>query len=146
MIIAVDFDGTCVENKFPDIGEEMPHCSQVLRNLVDDGHKLILWTCREYCIYKGHNPLEEAYQWFTDRGVEISAINYNPFIAHMGYPVARKCSADIYIDDCGIGIPRRPDGKIDWFAILPLVWDIERKLNKACDYGKTTSKDCTQVH
>lgn len=47
LIIAVDFDGTIVEHKYPAIGEEIPYAFVVLRELQEAGHKLILWTFRD---------------------------------------------------------------------------------------------------
>ena len=47
MIIAVDFDGTIVENKYPEIGEERPFATETLKMLIKDRHRLVLWTCRE---------------------------------------------------------------------------------------------------
>ena len=40
MIIAVDFDGTCVTHKFPDIGENIG-AEIVLKKLADDGSELL---------------------------------------------------------------------------------------------------------
>jgi len=45
MIIAVDFDGTCVAYDFPNIGQDIG-AVPVLEELVAAGHKLILWTVR----------------------------------------------------------------------------------------------------
>ena len=42
MIIAVDFDGTIVEHKYPAIGRELPFAIETLRKLQSDRHKLIL--------------------------------------------------------------------------------------------------------
>ena len=47
MVIAVDFDGTIVEHKYPKIGKEIPFAIDTLRQLADEGHKLILWTSRD---------------------------------------------------------------------------------------------------
>ena len=44
MIIAVDFDGTIVEHKYPYIGEEKPFAVETLKQMAADGHHLILWT------------------------------------------------------------------------------------------------------
>lgn len=44
-IIAVDFDDTCVKHEFPRVGEEIG-AVKVLKLLVANGHKLILWTMR----------------------------------------------------------------------------------------------------
>ncbi len=46
MLIAVDFDGTVVEHRFPEIGKELPFATDTLRRLIDDGHRLVLWTVR----------------------------------------------------------------------------------------------------
>jgi hydroxymethylpyrimidine pyrophosphatase-like HAD family hydrolase len=47
MIIAIDFDGTLVEHKYPEIGKEIPFAFETLRRLQQDKHRLILWTVRE---------------------------------------------------------------------------------------------------
>ena len=49
MIIAVDFDGTIVEHKYPAIGKEIPFAFETLRKLQIEHHKLILWSVREGC-------------------------------------------------------------------------------------------------
>lgn len=45
-IIAVDFDGTLCENKWPEIGEPMFGTIAYLLKEKEQGAKLILWTCR----------------------------------------------------------------------------------------------------
>ena len=45
-IIAVDFDGTLCENKWPEIGEANEDMIYYLRKRQAEGDKLILWTCR----------------------------------------------------------------------------------------------------
>ena len=47
MVIAVDFDGTIVENKYPEIGQELPFAIETLKMLIKDRHRVVLWTCRE---------------------------------------------------------------------------------------------------
>ena len=47
MTIAVDFDGTIVRHRYPEIGEELPFATQTLKMLIEDRHKLILWSVRE---------------------------------------------------------------------------------------------------
>ena len=47
MTIAVDFDGTIVEHRYPQIGEEIPFAVETLKMLVQDHHKVILWSVRE---------------------------------------------------------------------------------------------------
>ena len=45
--IAVDFDGTIVENKYPKIGKPLPFAFETLKAFQKKGCVLILWTCRE---------------------------------------------------------------------------------------------------
>ena len=65
MNIAVDFDGTIVTHKYPEIGEEIPFAIDTLKMLIQDHHKLILWSVRE------GELLEEAVQYCRERGVEF---------------------------------------------------------------------------
>lgn len=47
MTIAVDFDGTIVEHRYPRIGKEIPFATDTLKLLQQDQHRLILWSVRE---------------------------------------------------------------------------------------------------
>lgn len=57
MTIAVDFDGTIVEHRYPQIGEEIPFATATLKMLINERHRLILWSVREGKL------LEEAVEW-----------------------------------------------------------------------------------
>ena len=57
MVIAVDFDGTIVEHRYPRIGEEIPFAIDTLKLLQQEKHRLILWSVRE------GELLEEAIAW-----------------------------------------------------------------------------------
>ena len=50
MTIAVDFDGTIVEHRYPEIGEERPFAIDTLKMLIKDRHKLILWRFYYFAI------------------------------------------------------------------------------------------------
>lgn len=93
-IIAVDFDGTLCEDKFPEIGEPYQALIDYLKRAQDEGNKLILWTCRE------GKYLEDAISWCMKRGLVFDAYNANlpEIIAEYGRD-SRKIFADIYIDD-----------------------------------------------
>jgi len=95
MIIAVDFDGTIVEHKFPEVGEEIPSAIRVLKKLQQEGNIIIIWTCRCYPY------LTPAIEWMDERGFRPDYINSN---AH-GTPgfATPKIYADIYIDDRNLG-------------------------------------------
>jgi len=106
MLIAIDFDGTCVENEFPQIGEPLPHALEVLKALIDAGHELILWTCREdHSGNPKEHHLSNAVKWFDDQGIRLSGINKTPdsreFRKDCG-PI-RKAFASVYIDDRNLG-------------------------------------------
>lgn len=45
MTIAVDFDGTIVEHKYPAIGRELPFAIETLKKLRDEHHRLIYGQC-----------------------------------------------------------------------------------------------------
>ena len=69
MIIAVDFDGTIVQDRYPEIGSEQPFATQTLKMLIDEGHQFVLWTVRQ------GRTLDEAVEWCRKRGVEFYAVN-----------------------------------------------------------------------
>lgn len=107
MVIAVDFDGTIVQHKYPEIGEERPFAIEVLKMLIRDRHKLILWTVRE------GELLEAAINWCRDRGVEFYAVNSDSsdrFNEGKDENFSCKLNADVFIDDCNVGgLPSWPD-------------------------------------
>lgn len=45
--IAVDFDGTIVEDRYPGIGKPQLFAFETLKALQQQQHQLILWTVRE---------------------------------------------------------------------------------------------------
>jgi hypothetical protein len=111
MTIAVDFDGTIVEERYPEIGPERPFAIETLRMLIRDQHRLILWTVRE------GELLEEAVRWCRERGVEFYAVNrdYPEEKREWNEFFSRKIKADIWIDDRNVG------GLPDWGQIYQMV-------------------------
>lgn len=95
--IAVDFDGTIVENEYPQIGREKPFALRTLRALQEHGFTLILWTCR------AGSELEAAVEFCRKGGVEFYAVNENFEGELYQGPCPRKIDADIYIDDRNLG-------------------------------------------
>ena len=69
MIIAVDFDGTIVEDKYPKIGKLRGNAIEVLKKLQEEGHYIILWTCRD------GSELEEAVLFLKEKGFVPDKIN-----------------------------------------------------------------------
>ena len=111
MTIAVDFDGTIVENRYPEIGRELPFATETLRMLAREGHRLVLWSCREGGL------LDEAVAWCRERGVEFWAVNrdYPEETTENNPRWTRKLKADLFIDDRNVG------GLPDWGVIYGLV-------------------------
>ena len=92
-IIAIDFDGTLVKNKFPEIGEINPHVWAAALRAKAAGMKLILWTSRTGKV------LDDAVEFCTNRGLTLDAINDNiDEVKALGWD-ARKVFATLYIDD-----------------------------------------------
>ncbi len=97
-IIAVDFDGTIVENKYPEMGKPLMFAFDTLRALQKKDYLLTLWTCRTGKL------LDDAVELCRKNGVEFYAINANypgEDISNPDNP--RKLTADIFIDDRNIG-------------------------------------------
>ena len=103
MTIAIDFDGTIVEHRYPKIGNEIPFATDTLKMLIKDRHRLILWTVREGKL------LDEAVEWCRERGLEFDTVNANlPELIDLYKNDCRKINADIYIDDKAVNpIPYR---------------------------------------
>lgn len=110
MIIAVDFDGTIVEHKYPHIGKEIPFAIETLKRLKEERHTLILWTVRE------DKLLDEAINFCKERGLEFYAVNSNyPEEQKTHDHFSRKLKADLFIDDRNLG------GLPDWGTIYRMV-------------------------
>ncbi|MGM9743557.1 MAG: BT0820 family HAD-type phosphatase [Candidatus Cryptobacteroides sp.] len=111
MIIAVDFDGTIVEHRYPAIGKEIPFAIDTLKRLQEERNILILWTAREGRL------LQEAIDFCRDRGLVFYAVNSNhpEDMPDDSAKISRKIKADLYIDDRNLG------GLPDWGVIYDMV-------------------------
>ena len=87
--IAVDFDGTIVEHKFPEIGEEKLFAFQTLKAMQQKGYKLILWT------YRSGKALDDAVEYCRENGLVFYAINKNYPEEVYDDSISRKIDADI---------------------------------------------------
>ena len=98
MKIAVDFDGTIVEHRYPQIGEEKLFAFETLKQLQKQGHQLILWTFRH------GKELDEAIEFCKKRGIEFYAVNKSyPEEEFDSETISRKVDADVFIDDRNVG-------------------------------------------
>lgn len=127
MVIAVDFDGTIVEHEYPKIGDEIIFATDTLKQLIKDGHRVILWSVREGKL------LQDAVDWCHERGVDFYAVNKD-------YPeengrksnesFSRKIKADVFIDDRNLG------GLPDWGQIYQMITNHETWQDRIKEAGK----------
>ncbi len=118
MIFGIDFDGPCVEHKYPDIGINVPFAVSSLNMLAGDGHQLILWTMRS------DEPLDHAVHWFNENNIELFGINGNP--SQHNWTDSPKAYCHQYIDDAAVGCPLRdgiqgPRKMVDWKGVMTLL-------------------------
>jgi len=109
LIIAVDFDGTIVEDTYPDIGKPKLFAFETLKRFIEDGHRLILWT------YRSGNRLEEAVEFCKQNGIVFYAVNQSYTEEQFDDSKSRKINADLFIDDRNIG------GILGWGEIYQVV-------------------------
>lgn len=97
MIIAVDFDGTVVEHKFPEIGTILPGVKETMFKIIQmfPDTTFILWTCRTGI------HLAEAEMFCKGRNLPF--MYYNENAHHLSFKPVPKIYADIYIDDHNLG-------------------------------------------
>ena len=135
MTIAVDFDGTIVEHRYPEIGREIPFAIDTLRMLVQEGHRLILWSVRE------GKYLDDAVTWCRERGLEFYAVNKDyPEEQYKDTNFSRKLKVELFIDD------RNVSGLPDWGVIYKMITEkksyrdvLLEELNNE-DYSRTPKR------
>lgn len=96
--IAVDFDGTIVDDAYPSIGKAKIFAFETLKKLQSEGYRLILWT------YRHGKTLDEAVEFCRQNGLEFYAVN-SSFEGEVfdSEKQSRKLDADWFIDDRNIG-------------------------------------------
>lgn len=109
LIIAIDFDGTVVEDAYPKIGKPMIFAFETLKKLQEEGHRLILWT------YRCGNKLDEAVAFCEANGIHFYAVNKSFPEEEYESSVSRKIHADLFIDDRNIG------GFIGWGEVYQML-------------------------
>ena len=97
LTIAVDFDGTIVENRYPEIGKPILFAVETLLKLQEEGHNLILWT------YRTGISLEEAVNFCRKKGINFYAVNKSYPEEIFDTSLSRKIQADYFVDDRNIG-------------------------------------------
>ena len=116
MRIALDFDGTVVENgSYPKVGKELPGAIDTLLRIQELGAQIFLWTCR------GGKEHAEAEEFLQKRGI---LLNHPQFLQGATKPVA-----DLYIDDRSLGAPLTPKG-LDWRVVGPRLIEAVASLSR----------------
>lgn len=125
MYICVDFDGTIVDHRFPDIGAPVPGAIDWLKKLQKAGGLIILFTMRSDGRKYG-NVLSAAADYVEKNGVKLFGINENPDQAE--WTSSPKAYGHLYIDDSAAGCPLiHPEGFyrpcVDWEAVGKMVFE-----------------------
>ena len=118
LIIAIDFDGTIVEDAYPKIGKPLLFSIETIKKLQSEGHRLILWT------YRTGKRLKEAVEFCKKEGIEFYSINKSYPEEELDSKTSRKIHADLFIDDRNIG------GFIGWTEVHKLVLNYEPEIKK----------------
>ena len=130
MIIAIDFDGTIVEHKYPYIGKAIPYAFDTLKQLQNENNTLILWTVREGVL------LQEAINYCAENGLHFYSHNSN-FPEEDRATAPRKLKADLFIDDRNFG------GLPDWLFIYQVIQQ-KKALNLQFDLELNSRKTSTK--
>lgn len=122
LTIAIDFDGTIVEDDYPNIGKPRIFAFETLKKLQEDGHRLILWT------YRSGLRLEDAVEFCKENGINFYAVNKSFPEEQFDYTKSRKVHADLFIDDRNLG------GILGWGEIYQQI------TNKTPDFSESKRK------
>ena len=131
MDILVDFDNTCMAGDFPIVKTDIGSVP-VLKRLIEEGHRLILWTCRSDNMNKkvvdnglnvvpiSGNFLTEAVDWFKDNDIPLYGIQRHPL--QDGFTSSPKAFGDMTIDDTTLGAPVMVDLNISKKPFIDWKW------------------------
>ncbi len=132
MYICVDFDGTVVDHRYPEIGSPAPGALIYLKKFIALNAKIILFTMR--ADGGSHGPvLSKAVEYLQKNGVQLYGVNRNP--SQDSWTSSPKAFGHIYIDDAAVGCPTiHPPGFnrpcVDWAIVGPYIESILKKSGK----------------
>ncbi|MAO10738.1 MAG: hydrolase [Flavobacteriaceae bacterium] len=118
LTIAVDFDGTIVEDQYPNIGKPKLFAFDTMKKLQEKRHRLILWT------YRNGKTLDDAVEFCKDNGIVFYSVNKSFPEEKFDPKYSRKINADIFIDDRNIG------GLLEWGQIYQQLIGEEKPVEK----------------
>ena len=118
MYICIDFDGTIVDHRFPEIGLPVPGALDWMSKFQAAGARLILFTMRSDGGRNG-DVLTAAVNYLKENGIQLYGINKNPTQVH--WTSSPKAYGQLYIDDAAFGCPLK---EMDGFERPCVDWDI----------------------
>jgi len=100
LLIAIDFDGTLCENAWPNVGAPKWDVINKIKEMQEQGHEFILWTCRE------NADLIPVFKFLSEVGLTFRWINSNAEyrVKQFDDKDCRKIGADYYVDDKALSI------------------------------------------
>lgn len=107
MIVAVDFDSTCVGYDYPRIGADIG-ALRVLKMLQGNNHRIVLSTMRSD--RNGKPELTRAVEYLEKNGVKLWGINKTP--TQHKWSSSPKVFCDLYIGVDAVGCPTKEDPEI----------------------------------
>lgn len=121
MYLCLDFDGTVVDHRYPQIGAPVPGAITWLRKLQRHGARIILFTMRSDT-REGGDLLRQAVHFLQENGVTLYGVNRNP--DQDSWTTSPKAYGDVYVDDSAFGCPlTHPKGFarpcVDWSVVGP---------------------------
>jgi len=121
-VIGIDFDGTIVEDNFPEIGPAIPGAIETIKEWYDAGYWIIIHSCRSGMLEDNMNA------WLGANRVKRHATNDN--IDHLIQKYGsnpRKLGVDINIDDKNIYAAGHAIIENDWNRFKHLVYLFTKK-------------------
>ena len=96
-VIGIDFDGTIVTDKYPEIGDPIPGAIETINKWFNDGFWIVIHSCREGQAEKN------MIKWLDKYEFKRHTVNENlPWRIKKYGGDTRKISLDINIDDKNI--------------------------------------------
>ena len=139
-IVAVDFDGTLVHNKYPDIENPNMELIEFIKEHREE-YIWILWTCRH------DDDLVAAVSYMRDEhGIEFDYINENVPDAIEKFGDSRKLGANYYIDDKNISLEalkrQNEEEKLQEKIEGAIVETDAEGEDRSTQYGSSSCCDC----
>lgn len=110
--LALDFDNCMFVCWWPEVGPMVPDALEYIQRLKDDGHHLVVWSSRASTHGDAPGEREQGLQAMKD-ALDTTGIPYD----EIDYGDRGKISADLYVDDHGLGVPLR-----EWHGQMVLDW------------------------